>query len=91
MAQESAIECSDETWNPVTGCTRVGPGCDNCYADRLAERWRGIVDHPYEQDFDLKLWTARLGQPLLWKKPGMIFVNSMSDPVTVSIGPTRWI
>ena len=79
MAQKSAIEWTDATWNPVTGCTKVGPGCDNCYAERFAERWRGIVDHPYEQGFDLKLWPARLRQPLLWKKPSMIFVNSMSD------------
>ena len=79
LAQKSDIEWTDATWNPVTGCTKVGPGCDNCYAERFAERWRGIPDHPYEQGFDLRLWPARLGQPLLWKKPRMIFVNSMSD------------
>ena len=70
---------TDSTWNPVTGCTKVGPGCDNCYAERFAERWRGIEGHPYEQGFDLKLWPSRLQQPLLWKRPRMIFVNSMSD------------
>lgn len=79
MAQKSEIEWTDATWNPVTGCTKVGPGCDNCYAERFAERWRGIPGHPYEQGFDLRLWPARLRQPLLWKKPRMIFVNSMSD------------
>ena len=79
MAQKSDIEWTDATWNPVTGCTKVGPGCDNCYAERFAERWRGIAGHPYEQGFDLTLWPSRLKQPVLWKKPRMIFVNSMSD------------
>ena len=79
MAQKSEIEWTDATWNPVTGCTKIGPGCDNCYAERFAERWRGIPDHPYEQGFDLRLWPSRLSQPALWKKPRMIFVNSMSD------------
>lgn len=79
MAQRSEIEWTDATWNPVTGCTKIGPGCDHCYAERFAERWRGIEGHPYEQGFDLRLWPSRLGQPALWKKPRMIFVNSMSD------------
>jgi len=79
MARKSEIEWTDATWNPVTGCTRIGPGCDNCYAERLAERWRGIAGHPYEQGFDLRLWPSRLDWPLKWKKPRMIFVNSMSD------------
>ncbi len=79
MAQKSEIEWTDATWNPVTGCTKVGPGCDHCYAERFAERWRGLSGHPYEQGFDLKLWPSRLQQPLGWKKPRMIFVNSMSD------------
>jgi protein gp37 len=79
MAQATEIEWTDATWNPVTGCTKIGPGCDNCYAARFAERWRGIKDHPYEQGFDLRLWPERVAQPALWKKPRMIFVNSMSD------------
>lgn len=79
MAQKTAIEWTDATWNPVTGCIKVGPGCDNCYAERFAERWRGTPGHPYEQGFDLRLWPARLQQPGKWKKPRMIFVNSMSD------------
>lgn len=79
MAQSTDIEWTDATWNPVTGCTKIGPGCDNCYAERFAERWRGIKDHPYEQGFDLRIWPERLKQPGLWKKPRMIFVNSMSD------------
>ena len=79
MAQATTIEWTDASWNPVTGCTKIGPGCDNCYAERFAERWRGISGHPYEQGFDLRLWPERLAQPLRWKKPRMIFVNSMSD------------
>lgn len=79
MGQKSEIEWTDATWNPVTGCTKVGPGCDNCYAERFAERWRAVPGHPYEQGFDLRLWPSRLSQPFNWKKPRMIFVNSMSD------------
>ena len=73
------IEWTDATWNPVTGCTKVSKGCDNCYAERIAERWRGISGHPYEHGFDLRLWPSRLRQPAKWRKPRMIFVNSMSD------------
>lgn len=79
MAQKSEIEWTDATWNPITGCTKIGPGCDNCYAERFAERWRGTPNHPYMQGFDLTLWPSRLEQPALWRKPRMIFVNSMSD------------
>lgn len=79
MSLNSEIEWTDATWNPVTGCTEVSPGCDHCYARTFAERWRGVPGHPYEQGFDLKLWPARLINPLQWKKPRRIFVNSMSD------------
>ncbi len=79
MADNSGIEWTDATWNPVTGCTKITRGCDNCYAARFAERWRGIPGHPYEQGFDLRLWPSRLDQPERWRKPRMIFVNSMSD------------
>lgn len=79
MAQKTEIEWTDATWNPVAGCTKVGPGCDNCYAERFAERWRGVPGHPYEHGFDLRIWPERLAQPGRWKKPRMIFVNSMSD------------
>jgi protein gp37 len=79
MAQMTNIEWTDATWNPVTGCTKVGPGCDHCYAERFAERWRGIPGHPYQQGFDLRLWPDRLEQPMYWRKPRLIFVNSMSD------------
>jgi protein gp37 len=79
MSDHTAIEWADASWNPVTGCQRVSPGCDHCYALTFAERFRGVPGHPYEQGFDLKLWPARLAYPLTWKKPRRIFVNSMSD------------
>lgn len=79
MPGDSAIEWTDKTWNPVTGCLEVSPGCDHCYARTFAERWRGVPGHPYEQGFDLRLWPERLEQPLRWKKPCRVFVNSMSD------------
>lgn len=79
MADNSAIEWTEATWNPVTGCDQVSPGCAHCYAKTFAERWRGIPGHPYEQGFDLRLWPERLDQPIKWKRPRMIFVNSMSD------------
>lgn len=79
MADKSAIEWTEATWNPVTGCDQVSPGCAHCYAKTFAERWRGIPGHPYEQGFDLRIWPERLDQPLKWKRPRTIFVNSMSD------------
>jgi protein gp37 len=79
MADNSAIEWTNATWNPVTGCTKIGPGCDHCYAERFAERFRGVPGHPYEPGFDLTLRPARLDQPARWRRPRMIFVNSMSD------------
>lgn len=79
MSSNSAIEWTDATWNPVTGCTEVSPGCDHCYAKTFAERFRGVPNHPYEQGFDLKLWPERLELPLRWKASRRIFVNSMSD------------
>ncbi|MCP9491412.1 MAG: phage Gp37/Gp68 family protein [Solirubrobacteraceae bacterium MAG38_C4-C5] len=79
MSDNSAIEWTEATWNPVTGCSKVSPGCAHCYAETFAERWRGVPGHSYEQGFDLRLWPERLEQPLRWKRPRMIFVNSMSD------------
>ena len=79
MGDKSQIEWTDATWNPVTGCTKVSRGCDNCYAERIAERWRGVPGHPYEAGFDLRIWEKRLDQPAKWWKPRMIFANSMSD------------
>ena len=79
MSSQSSIEWTNATWNPVTGCTKVSAGCAHCYAERFAERFRGVPKHPFEQGFDLKLWPKRLELPLTWKQPRLIFVNSMSD------------
>src|SRR6266700_2602506 len=67
------------TWNPVTGCDEVSEGCDDCYAETFAERWRGVPGHPFEQGFDLRLWPERLTLPLRWRRPRRVFLNSMSD------------
>lgn len=67
------------TWNPVTGCTKVSPGCDHCYAETFAERWRGTPGHHFENGFDVTLRPERLDQPKRWARPRRIFVNSMSD------------
>src|ERR1700716_2556524 len=79
MSQNTAIEWTDVTWNPIRGCTKISPGCAHCYAEAFAERFRGVAGHPYEQGFDLKLWPSRLDVPMNWARPRMIFVNSMSD------------
>jgi protein gp37 len=79
MAEHSAIEWTDATWNPVRGCTKISPGCKHCYAEVFAERFRGVPGHPYEQGFDLRLVPEKLAEPLRWQTPKMIFVNSMSD------------
>ena len=79
MAEKSSIEWTDATWNPVRGCTKISPGCKHCYAQVFAERFRGVPNHPYGQGFDLRLVPEKLGEPLRWKTPKRIFVNSMSD------------
>ncbi|HXC62009.1 MAG TPA: phage Gp37/Gp68 family protein, partial [Nitrospiria bacterium] len=79
MSLQSSIEWTDATWNPVRGCTKISPGCKHCYAETFAERFRGVKGHPYEQGFDLRLVPGKLGEPLRWRTPKMIFVNSMSD------------
>jgi protein gp37 len=79
VSDKSAIEWTEATWNPVTGCDQVSPGCAHCYAKTFAERWKGVPGHPYEQGFRLRLWPERLDHPLKWKRPRTIFVNSMSD------------
>lgn len=79
MSDNSSIEWTDATWNPVTGCTKISRGCDNCYAERFSERFRGVKGHPFEFGFDLRLWPQRLDQPRRWGRPRRIFVNSMSD------------
>lgn len=79
MSDKSKIEWTDATWNPVRGCTKISPGCLHCYAETFAERFRGVPGHPFEQGFDLRLVPDKLGDPLRWITPRMIFVNSMSD------------
>lgn len=79
MSESSSIEWTNSTWNPVTGCNKVSQGCKHCYAQRFAERFRGVPGHPFEQGFDLRLWPERLALPLEWREPRRIFVNSMSD------------
>ncbi len=79
MSDKSAIEWTNATWNPIRGCTKVSPGCKNCYAERFAERFRGVPGHPFEHGFDLRLVPSALALPLSWKSPRLVFVNSMSD------------
>lgn len=79
MGAATTIEWTDATWNPVTGCTKISAGCDQCYAERFAERFRGTSGHPFEMGFDLTLRPERVDQLLRWREPRMIFVNSMSD------------
>lgn len=79
MSDNSAIEWTDATWNPVRGCTKISPGCTHCYAATFAERFRGVPGHPYEQGFDLRIVPEKLNEPLKWSRSRRIFVNSMSD------------
>ena len=79
MSSQSKIEWTDATWNPVRGCTKISPGCAHCYAETFAERFRGVAGHPYERGFDIRLVPEKLTEPLSWREPKMVFVNSMSD------------
>lgn len=80
MAQGSKIEWTEVTWNPVTGCTKISPGCSHCYAERMAYRFAGLHGFPKRPNhFDVVLHPDRLEQPLKWRKPKLVFVNSMSD------------
>ena len=77
MGAVSKIEWTDSTWSPVTGCTKVSEGCDHCYAETIAHRFAGTKAYP--NGFDVTLRPERLDQPLRWKRPRKVFVNSMSD------------
>lgn len=81
MSDKSAIEWTEATWNPVTGCSKVSPGCAHCYAERLSLRfgWSKEAWLPASAEMNVRLQPARLEQPLRWRRPRMIFVNSMSD------------
>lgn len=79
MALKSKIEWTDSTWNPVTGCTKISPGCKNCYAERMALRLQAAHNASYAVGFQVTLHERTLSLPLTWRKPQSIFVNSMSD------------
>jgi protein gp37 len=90
MAQLSSIEWTESTWNPVTGCNKISPGCKFCYAERLAKRLKAMGSQNYANGFNLTLQPNQLYLPLEWKKPRVIFVNSMSDLFHEEI-PTEYI
>src|SRR3954465_2699815 len=79
MATDSNIEWTDSTWNPVTGCIKISPGCKNCYAERMAKRLRAMGSDRYSAGFRPTLQWDLVNAPLTWKKPRLVFVNSMSD------------
>jgi protein gp37 len=79
MSQDTSIEWTDSTWNPVTGCSKVSQGCKNCYAERMAKRLKAMGNHRYRNGFHLTLHEDLIDIPLRWRKPRLIFVNSMSD------------
>jgi protein gp37 len=85
MAQASSIEWTEATWNPVTGCTKVSPGCKFCYADRMAKRLQAMGQFRYRDGFKLTLQEDQIDLPLRWKTPRIIFVNSMSDLFHVDV------
>ena len=79
MATQSAIEWTESTWNPVSGCTKISTGCKNCYAERMAKRLKAMGQRRYRNGFKLTLHPEALKEPFAWKKPRVVFVNSMSD------------
>ncbi len=79
MAAQSSIEWTQQTWNPVTDCTKISPGCKNCYAETMSHRLHAMGAAGYSKEFALALHSNRLQQPLLRRKPTTYFVNSMSD------------
>jgi protein gp37 len=79
MGAKSPIEWTESTWNPLTGCSKVSPGCNNCYAERISKRLKAMGQPNYQNEFQITLHENTLDLPLHWRKPQMIFVNSMSD------------
>ncbi len=79
MSSKSAIEWTEATWNPLTGCVKISPGCKHCYAERMSKRLKAMGQNKYRNEFRLTLHEGALQDPLSWKKPQMIFTNSMSD------------
>lgn len=88
MGSRTSIEWTQATWNPVTGCTKVSPGCRNCYAERLARRLQAMGNPSYTNGFEITVHEQMLQRPLEWKAARSIFVNSMSDLFHPSIEPT---
>lgn len=88
MAQASSIEWTQNSWNPVTGCTKVSPGCEHCYAERMSKRLRAMGLSQYRNGFRVTLQPDALETPLKWKKPRTIFVNSMSDLFHEDVPPS---
>ena len=87
MGDNSPIEWTDSTWNPVTGCTKVSPGCKHCYAERLSVRLRAMGNRRYRNGFAVTLHPDQLDLPLRWRQPRRIFVNSMSDLFHEAVPP----
>ena len=85
MSDKTKIEWADASWNPIRGCTKVSAGCKNCYAETFLERFRGVPGHPFENGFDLQLVPGKLEDPIRWKRPRKIFVNSLSDLFHVGV------
>jgi protein gp37 len=85
MGQKSSIEWTESTWNPLSGCTKISPGCKHCYAERMAGRLQAMGQPNYANGFELTLHEEALGLPLRWKKPRTIVVNSMSDMFHVKV------
>ncbi len=75
----TGIEWTNEVWNPITGCTKISPGCKNCYAERMAKRLKGMGSPNYANGFQVTVHPHMLEKPLRWRKPRRVFVNSMSD------------
>lgn len=90
MAQSSHIEWTDATWNPVTGCSKISPGCKFCYAERLAHRLQAMGQRNYRNGFEVTLQPHMLNHPLRWRQPRRVFVNSMSDLFHAEV-PIRYI
>ena len=90
MADHSAIEWTEATWNPVTGCSKISPGCKNCYAERLANRLRAMGMNRYRNGFGVTLQQDQIDLPRKWKTPRLIFVNSMSDLFHEGV-PTEYV
>ncbi|MDE2841999.1 MAG: phage Gp37/Gp68 family protein [Chloroflexota bacterium] len=90
MAVSSKIEWTEVTWNPVTGCTKISPGCKYCYAERLAKRLQAMGSHKYQTGFEVALHPEVLDQPARWRKPRYVFVNSMSDLFHQAV-PTEYV